>query len=296
MIGVFDSGHGGLTILSALTRRLPRQRFVYLGDHANAPYGARSTDEIVALTRTGIATLFTLGCTLVILACNTAAAVALRRLQQEWLPKAYPNHRCLGVLVPMIEEIAHNPWHAVASAADMSRAPEVLGVFATPVTVASGAYLHEVAKRAPNLRVFQQACGDLAGLIEAGTDEATLYRSIEGYVKALERQLAGTPLDSVVLGCTHYPLVEHLFRAALPERTRIVSQPQRTAEALTAYLFRHPEMKSFGGLPAEIRCYTTGDPARVSALASGFYPHENNRGHLVFESLPDHVKVRPEYA
>lgn len=289
MIGVFDSGHGGLTILSALTRRLPRQRFIYLGDHANAPYGERDPDVILDLTRSGVATLFGLGCTLVILACNTAAAIALRRLQQEWLPQAYPNHRCLGVLVPMIEEIAQNPWHALAGPADWQRAPETLGVFATPATVASGAYLHEVAKRAPKLRVFQQGCHDLAGLIEAGADEAVLARSITGHVAALSAQLDGAPLDSVVLGCTHYPLVEHLFRAALPEATRIVSQPQRTAEALTAYLFRHPEMKSFGPLPAPIRCYTTGDPARVSALASTFY-----RGHLAseplsFEPLPHHV-------
>jgi glutamate racemase len=291
MIGVFDSGYGGLTILSALTRRLPRQRFVYLGDHAHAPYGERDPDEIVALTKTGIATLFGLGCTLVILACNTAAAVALRRLQQEWLPVAYPNHRCLGVLVPMIEEIAQNPWHAVAVPGEMQRAKETLGVFATPATVASGAYLHEVAKRAPNLRVFQQSCDNLAGLIEAGADETTLMNAIAGYVAALDRQLEGAVLDSVVLGCTHYPLVEHLFRAALPMTTRIVSQPQRTAEALTAYLFRHPEMKSFGPLPAEIRCFTTGDPARVSALASTFY-----QGHLAFEPLPQHLSGIRQHA
>lgn len=296
MIGVFDSGHGGLTILSALSRRLPRQRFIYLGDHANAPYGQRSPEEILALTQVGVARLFGLGCTLVILACNTAAAVALRRLQQEWLPLAYPNHRCLGVLVPMIEEIAQNPWHAVASPADGLRRREVLGVFATPATVASGAYLHEVAKRAPHLAVFQQACDDLAGLIEAGAPEDRLMQSVAAHVAALDRQLGGVPVDTVVLGCTHYPLVEHLFSAVLPDRTRIVSQPQRTADALTAYLFRHPEMKSFGPVPAALRCFTTGDPARATQLASAFLAGHPAGNKVAFESLPQHLTGHVEYA
>lgn len=281
MIGVFDSGHGGLTVLEALQQRLPRQGFIYLGDHANAPYGLRTPDEIVDLTRDGVATLFGLGCTLVILACNTAAAVALRRLQQEWLPDAFPNHRCLGVLVPMIEEIAHNPWHATAGESDWARQPETLGVFATRATVASGAYVHEVEKRAPRLKVFQQACPDLAGLIEAGTEDGVLAPLVARYVGELLAQLGDLTLDSVVLGCTHYPLVEHLFRAALPANTRIVSQPLRTAASLTAYLFRHPEMKRFGHLPADIRAYTTGDPATVTQLASRFFSR-----HLAFQALP----------
>lgn len=283
MIGVFDSGHGGLTILDALHRRLPRQGFIYLGDHGNAPYGLRAPEEIYELTRQSVADLFGLGCTLVILACNTAAAVALRRLQQEWLPQHFPNHRCLGVLVPMIEEIAHNPWHAEASESDWARLPETLGVFATRATVASGAYVHEVQKRAPRVRIFQQACPDLAGLIEAGADESVLAPMVTRYVGELLAQIEGSTLDSVVLGCTHYPLVEHLFRAALPENTRILSQPQRTAESLTAYLFRHPEMKRFGTLPAELRAYTTGDPALVTQLASRFFPR-----HLAFQRLPNH--------
>lgn len=291
MIGVFDSGHGGLTILEALQQRLPRQGFIYLGDHGNAPYGQRTPDEIFALTRQGVATLFGLGCTLVILACNTAAAVALRRLQQEWLPQHFPHHRCLGVLVPMIEEIAHNPWHAVAHESDWARQPETLAVFATRATVASGAYVHEVAKRAPRLRVFQQACADLAGLIEAGAEDAVLSPLVTRYVGELLAQLDGLTLDSVVLGCTHYPLVEHLFRAALPANTRIVSQPQRTADSLTAYLFRHPEMKRFGALPAEIRAYTTGDAVQVTRLASRFFSR-----HLRFEPLPHFADRMPHHA
>ncbi|MBL8710976.1 MAG: aspartate/glutamate racemase family protein [Rhodospirillaceae bacterium] len=292
MIGVFDSGHGGLTVLSALCQRLPRQGFIYLGDHAHAPYGSRAPGEIVELTRSGVATLFGLGCTLVILACNTAAAVALRRLQQDWLPDAFPNHRCLGVLVPMIEAVAQNPWHAVAGPDEWGRVPETLGVFATPATVASGAYLHEVAKRAPRLTVFQQACPDLAGLIEAGADAATLRAAIDRHVGDMQAQLRGTALDSVVLGCTHYPLVEHHFRAALPAGTRLLSQPQRTAEALTAYLFRHPEMKRFGAQPGLVRAYTTGDPERVTLAARNFLADSVLAGHLAFQALPHTHQVR----
>lgn len=283
MIGVFDSGHGGLTILDALNHRLSRQGFIYLGDHGNAPYGQRSAEEIYQLTQAGVASLFALGCTLVVLACNTAAAVALRRLQQEWLPQNFPQHRCLGVLVPMIEEIAHNPWHAQAGASDWARAPETLAVFATRATVTSGAYVHEVEKRAPRVRIFQQACPDLAGRIEAGADESELAALVTRYVAELLSQLNGAPLDSVVLGCTHYPLVEYLFRAHLPQNVRILSQPLRAAEALTAYLFRHPEMKQFGSQPAEIRAYTTGDPETVTPLASRFFPR-----HLHWQNLPTH--------
>ena len=291
MIGVFDSGHGGLTILDALQHRLPRQGFIYLGDHANAPYGQRDPEEIFDLTRQGVASLFGLGCPLVILACNTAAAVALRRLQQDWLPKHFPQQRCLGVLVPMIEAIAQNPWHALAGPGDQARRPETLGVFATPATVTSGAYVHEVAKRAPWLRVHQQPCPDLAGMIEAGAPDAEIAPLIGSHVAAMMARLDGAPLDSVVLGCTHYPLVEHLFRAVLPENTRIVSQPARAADSLTAYLFRHPEMKHFGKLPAEIRAYTSGDASQVTSLASRFFSR-----HLRFERLPNLADRIPLHA
>lgn len=181
----------------------------------------------------------------------------------------------------MIEEIAHNPWHAEATASDWARAPETLGVFATRATVASGAYQHEVEKRAPRLRIFQQACPDLAGCIEAGADADELDTMVARYVGELLAQLEGSTLDSVVLGCTHYPLVEPLFRAHLPANVRILSQPLRTAEALTAYLFRHPEMKRFGALPAEIRAYTTGNAELVTQLASRYFPR-----HLRFQPLP----------
>ncbi len=280
MIGVFDSGHGGLTILRALHERLPRQAFLYLGDHAHAPYGQKPAAEITELTRRGVDALFARGCRLVILACNTASAVALRELQQGWLPVQHPGRRVLGVLVPLVEAIARNPWHASAGAAEAARAPETVGIFATPASVASLSYVRETAKRAPQVRILQRACPELAALIEDGAADAAILPAVEAHVAALLAELQGAVLDSAVLGCTHYPLIEHLFRRALPPDTRIVSQPARVAEALVAYLFRHPEMKSFAAEAPVLQGLTTGDPARVSALATRFLGR-----HLGFERL-----------
>jgi glutamate racemase len=279
MIGVFDSGHGGLTILRALHERLRRQDFLYLGDHAHAPYGEKPPAEIVELTRRGVEALFQRGCRLVILACNTASAVALRELQQAWLAEHYPERRVLGVLAPLVEAIARNPWHATAGADEAARAPETVGIFATPATVMSQSYVRETAKRAPNVRIVQRACPDLVGLIEAGAEDAALLPLVESHVAALLAELQGAPLDSAVLGCTHYPLIERLFRQALPAETRIVSQPARVAEALVAYLFRHPEMKS-APAEAQLRGLATGDPVRITALATRFFGR-----HLGFERL-----------
>ena len=271
VIGIFDSGHGGLTVMRALVERLPRQGFIYLGDHADAPYGGRPPAEILDLTRAGVETLFGLGCRLVILACNTAAAVALRPLQQQWLPVRHPDQRVLGVLVPMVEAIARTPWHADSRLADPTRMPETVGIFATPATVASGAYVREVAKRAPAVRVVQRACPELAGLIERGAPDTVIGSAVATHVAALLEQLGHEQLDSVVLGCTHYPLIEPAFRAALPPQAVIMSQPDRVAASLTAYLWRHPEYRDFGLLPAPLRFLTTGDPTLVSGLASRFF-------------------------
>ena len=287
-IGIFDSGHGGLTILRGLVDRLPRQRFIYLGDHAHAPYGSRPANEIVDLTRMNAARLFDLGCRLVILACNTAAAVALRELQQDWLPQAYPNHRLLGVLVPMVEAIARTSWYsdvpdrlpAVDHSATAHSASETVAIFATPATVAAGSYGIEVRKRAPRTRVVQRACPELAGLIEQDAGDAMIEPVVESHVAALLADAGGIP-EKAVLGCTHYPLIQHLFRAALPAQTEILSQPRRVAESLTAYLWRHPDYRQFDLEPPVPLCFTTGDPIRVSKLASRFFG-----GHLQFQSLP----------
>jgi glutamate racemase len=279
VIGVFDSGYGGLTVLAALHARLPRQRFLYLGDNAHAPYGSRTGGEIQALTQAGIEHLFQCGARVVILACNTATATAIRPLQQNWLPLRYPDRRILGVIAPMIEEIAQTPWHSTAGPDEARRPVETVAVFATQATVESGFYPREIALRAPNIAVIQQACPELAGLIEAGAPDATLRAAVDRHVGSLLGNLGKAP-DKAVLGCTHFPLVESLFRSALPAETQVLSQPTRVAAALVAYLFRHPEMKDFAREPVAPLCLTTGDPETVSVLASRFYGR-----HLRFEAV-----------
>jgi glutamate racemase len=279
VIGVFDSGYGGLTVLAALHARLPRQRFLYLGDNAHAPYGLKSSTEIEALTRTGAELLFRSGARVVILACNTATAAAIRPLQQTWLPAHHPDRRILGVIAPMIEEIAQTPWHSTAGPDEARRPGETVAVFATRTTVESEFYPREIALRAPNITVAQQACPELAGMIEAGATESDLRATVAGHVGALLQSLGRAP-DKAVLGCTHFPLVEALFRNALPVETEILSQPARVAAAMVAYLFRHPEMKDFAPAPVAPLCFTSGDAEAVSALASRFYGR-----HLQFEAV-----------
>ena len=271
MIGVFDSGHGGLTVLRALLARLPGQPFVYLGDHANAPYGMRPPEEIYALTLSNVERLFGLGCRLVLLACNTAAAVALRRLQQSWLPGAYPDRRVLGVFVPMVEAVTRVPWHISEAPPDAAPPAQLVGVFATRRTVASGAYVAEIGRRAPTVKVVQQACPDLATRIEQGAPDQVLGQMVDGYVaKLCDRLPAGRP-DAVILGCTHSPLVAGAFARALPAGVELFDQPTLVAESLAGYLQRHPDFGSPAAIGTEPRLLTTGQGLRVNQVACRFF-------------------------
>ncbi len=268
MIGVFDSGHGGLTVLRALTRHLPDRTFVYFGDHAHAPYGDRAPDDIYRLTLAAIERLFVLGCRLVVVACNTAAAIGLRRLQQTWLMQHYPERRVIGVLVPMVEAVTGVPWLAEIEAGQHRGEPRTIAVFATRHTVQSGAFVREIKKRAPEITVVQQACPALAPLIERAAGAEELCAAVQGYAAELMHRLAGVAPDAAILGCTHYPLVQPFFSEALPG-VEILSQPDITARSLAAYLQRHPEFDAAGAQP--VRFNTTGCAERVSALASRFY-------------------------
>ncbi len=272
MIGVFDSGTGGLTVLQALARDLPGQRFAYLGDHRHAPYGNREPEEIYRLTVAAVERLFGLGCRLVVVACNTAAANGLRRLQQGWLPAHHPDRRVIGVLVPMVEAITGVPWMADIRTGRHRGEPRTVAIFATRHTVRSGAFVEEIGKRAPEVTVVQQACPVLVTLIEQAAPEAVLRRAVRRYTALLMRQLEGVPPDAVILGCTHYPLISGLFAEALPPGVEVLSQPDITARSLAAYLERHPEFDTADGTDAPPpRFTTTGDAEKVSALATRFY-------------------------
>lgn len=270
MIGVFDSGFGGLTIHEALIRRLPGLSFTYLGDHRNAPYGDRDPGEILDFTRDNVGRLFERGCRLVIIACNTASAVALHNLQSYWLKDAWPGRNILGIIVPTIEAATQVPWAINYPVYPQMYADHTVAVFATQRTVDSGTYPVEINKRCPAVEVVQQACPELAGLIEAGAGPARLRALIRGYVAALLDDMNGRLPESAILGCTHYPLVKEMFREALPASVRLLCQPSAVANSLEHYLKRHPEYLS--DMPAlPLRGYlTTGDPDTVTTLSAGF--------------------------
>ena len=273
MIGVFDSGHGGLTVLKALVRRFPQQTFVYLGDHGNAPYGNRPTGEVIDLTRRSCETLFGLGCRLVVLACNTATCVAARPLQREWLP-ASPyagTHNVLGIAAPTVEAATQTPWGVTTPQYPQKYNNDLVAVFGTLRTVTSGVFPEEIRKRCPRITVVQQACPELAGAIEEARSEAELEALVARGVAAFEAQTEGQPAHRAILGCTHYPLVEHLFRRHLPKFTRLLSQPEVVADSLEDYLARHPRyaVSTEGG--PRLRLLTTGTPTSVSRLARIFW-------------------------
>ncbi len=258
-VGVFDSGLGGLTVLDALQKRLPDVPFVYFGDNANTPYGVRTPDDIFALTTAAVERLWDEGCDLVILACNTASAAALKRMQETWVPA---DKRVLGVFVPMIEAVTERQW------GDNSPPREVavkhVALFATPATVASRAFQRELAFRAIGVDVEAQPCGGVVDAIEAG-DEALAESLVRAHVQALLRRMPHP--QAAVLGCTHYPLMEAVFAEALGPGVTVYSQPTLVAAALADYLERRPEMRGAGVVS---RYLTTGDARSVSDRATQF--------------------------
>ncbi len=267
-VGIFDSGLGGLTVLDAVQKRLPDVPFVYLGDSAHAPYGVRTPDDIYNLTTAATQRLFDAGCDLVILACNTASAAALRRMQESWIPT---DKRVLGVFVPLIEALTEREW------GDNSPPREVavkhVALFATPATVSSRAFQRELAFRAIGVDVEAQACGGVVDAIEDG-DLILAEALVRSHVDALKRKMPQP--DAALLGCTHYPLMESIFQDALGTDVKVYSQADLVAESLADYLGRRPEMVGPGQASAFL---TTGDPKQVSSRATQFL-----RRQITFES------------
>lgn len=272
-IGVFDSGVGGLTVHRALVQRLPQADFVYLADQANAPYGGRPGEEVVDLTRAGCERLFDTGASLVVLACNTASAIALRRLQQTWLPgyrKALGRPiNVLGIIVPTIEAATGLPWeHEAERRGEKIEQLDVLGVFSTPGTTASRVYEIEIDKRRQDVAVFSEPCPNLARMIEADAGAVELATEVERHVQQLKTRIGRYP-DRAILGCTHYEIVADMFRAALPAGTPLIHQPQATADALELYFQRHPELDP--GTGGGRTFLTTGAPGPQNGLVESFW-------------------------
>lgn len=258
-VGIFDSGLGGLTVLDAVAKRLPEVPFVYLADNANAPYGVRDADDIYQLTKAAVERLWDEGCDLVILACNTASAAALRRMQEAGMPQG---KRVLGVFVPLIEALTERQW------GDNSPPREVdvqhVALFATPATVASRAFQRELAFRAIGVDIEAQACGGVVDAIEDG-DMILAEALVRSHVDALKRKMPHP--QAAILGCTHYPLMQQEFKAALGDDVKVYSQADLVAESLADYLVRHPDMIGEGQKTLYL---TSGNAGRVSDRATQF--------------------------
>lgn len=256
-IGVFDSGYGGLTILSKIREALPQYDFIYLGDNARAPYGTRSFDIVYEFTLQAVRRLFELGCHLVILACNTASAKALRSIQINNLPSMDPDRRVLGVIRPTVECVG-NLTHT-----------RHIGVLGTAGTIKSESYVMEVRKLYPDIRVSGQACPMWVPLVEYGESqgEGADY-FVQKYINALLKQ--DEQIDTVILGCTHYPLLLPKIRRYMPEGITIVSQGELVAESLKDYLRRHPEMDARCTRGGQCTYYTTEAEEKFAESASAF--------------------------
>lgn len=266
-IGVFDSGYGGLTILKEIRRRLPDYDYIYLGDNARAPYGPRSFDVVYRFTLEAVRYLFDRGCRLVILACNTASAKALRSIQQNDLPAIDPSRRVLGVIRPTVERLG-----------ELS-ANGHIGVLGTLGTVRSGSYDLEIAKLYPHFTTTSQACPMWVPLVEnheAENEGADYF--VKKYVDCLFRQRAD--IDTVLLGCTHFPILYDKIRAAVPPTAKVVCQGEIVADSLADYLRRHPEMKSRCTRGATCAYLTTENPESFSSLARIFLDRPVEVSHI----------------
>jgi glutamate racemase len=255
MIGVFDSGFGGLVVLREFLQLLPRYDYLYLGDNARIPYGTRSDRVVIRFTRQAVDYLFGQGCQLIILACHTASAKALRTIQQTYLPERYPGRRVLGVLIPTVEEaVALSPRRRI-------------GVIGTEGTVTSRSFEMELHKLDPRVQVFQQACPLLVPLIEEGEQDW------EGTTMILKRYLASiqqADVDTLILGCTHYSILKEKVAAFIGNSTRLICSGQVTGAKLVDYLQRHPEIEAHLSRGGSRRYLTTDLTPRFQHLASLF--------------------------
>jgi len=266
-IAVFDSGYGGLTVLADLLQMFPEYDFVYYGDNARAPYGNRSFDVVYKYTWEAVSKLFDLGSPLVILACNTASAKALRTIQQKNLPNLDPSLRVLGVIRPCVEQMG-----------SLSKTKHV-GVLGTLGTVMSESYPLEIKKLFPSLIVSQQACPMWVPLVENGEAGSLGARYfVEKDLDSLFKK--SSDIDTIILGCTHYPLLLPLIKEFVPKGVKVISQGPIVASSLKSYLQRHPEMDQKLSKEGDVKFLTSEYPERFNESASIFIGREVNAQHV----------------
>ncbi len=256
-IGIFDSGYGGLTVLKEILKVLPQYDYIYLGDNARTPYGTRSFETVYKYTLQAVKKLFELDCKLIILACNTASAKALRTIQQKDLPKLYPNRRVLGVIRPSVEAI------------DKYTISKHVGILGTPGTISSNSYPLEIKKLFPHIQVFQQACPMWVPLVE---NNEHLSEGADYFVKKCLNNLLSqsSKIDTIILGCTHYPLLIPKIKKFLPRNIKLLAQGSIVAESLKDYLYRHPEIEKALSQNSRVKFYTTDIPELFNEKAKIF--------------------------
>lgn len=266
-IGVFDSGYGGLTILKEIVKELPQYDYLYLGDNARAPYGTRSFETVYQYTLECVNELFAKGCHLVILACNTASAKALRNIQQKDLPNIDPKRRVLGVIRPTTEIVGN-----------LSKTKHV-GVLGTTGTVVSNSYPIEIEKFFPEIKVYQEACPMWVPLIENNefNNEGSNY-FVQKNVQHLLSQ--SSEIDTIILGCTHYPLLINKIKQYIPQHITLLPQGEIVAKGLKDYLQRHTEMDAKCTKNGTLEFYTTETPENFNSQAGKFFGKEINAKHL----------------
>jgi glutamate racemase len=254
-IGVFDSGFGGLQILKHIVKELPEYNYVYLGDTARVPYGSRSQEVILNFVTQAVEFLFKKNCQLVIFACNTASAKALCKIQREYLPKNYPDRKVLGVVVPAVEEAAKKSKNSV-------------GVIATSGSVASGVFVRELQKINKNLKIFQQACPLLVPIVEFGEEKSEITGiMLEKYLKPLLKN----KIDTLILGCTHYGILEKKIRKIAGNKVNIIAEEKIIGKKLKKYLERHTEIESELNKNGKRSFYSTDITENFKILGSKFF-------------------------
>lgn len=266
-IGIFDSGYGGLTILRDIQQRMPDRDFIYLGDNARAPYGSRSFDVVYTFTLQCVQRLFEMGCHLVILACNTASAKALRNIQQNDLPRLDPERRVLGIIRPTVEQVG------------LTSQTRHIGLVGTTGTVQSKSYPLEFKKLYPDITVTDKACPMWVPLVENNEyngDGADFF--VKKYIDELIKK--DEQIDTLILGCTHYPLLIDKIKKYLPERVRIVSQGELIAESLENYLSRHENINAKCTRNGVTKYYTTESVEKFNEAASIFLNKKVEAQHL----------------
>jgi len=253
-IGIFDSGLGGLAILKDIVKLLPKYNYIYLGDNARVPYGSRSPELIYSFTQKAVDYLFSHNCQLIILACNTVTAVALPRIQKEYLPKHYPNRRVLGVIQPTLEAVTSNGHNRV-------------GLIGTRATVTSNGFVKKVKELSPSVKMFQNASPLLVPYIEEGNRNGQILNLIlDEYLKPLLKH----KIDSLILGCTHYGLVADKITKRVGKNVKVISEGPIVAEKLADYLKRHPEIDKKLSKNRKRTYYVTDLPERYTDMARMF--------------------------